>query len=228
MSRAGRARRRPWLGPAVAAAVVGWGAVLPATRLGPRGRAVLSAAVGAAAVSAARASGLERATLGLDPVHLVSGARWGAAAATVPLAAYGVMLAVPSLRSRLVDEARAEREDFYEWVGLHIPFGTVAAEELLFRSVLAALLGPGGAGSGLHAAAFGLWHVRPARDAGHHVLGTVLVTGLSAVVFDGLRRRSGSVLAPALLHLALNVGGAVAVRLAGLPPEADAAAPRRR
>lgn len=226
MSRPGRSHRRPWLGPAVAAAVVGWGAVLPATRIGPRGRAVLSATVGTAAVFAARAAGVERGMLGLDPRHLVSGARWGLAAAAVPLAAYAGMLAVPSLRARLVDEARAERADFYEWVGLHIPFGTVAAEELLFRSVLAALLGPGTAGSGLHAAAFGLWHVQPARDAGHHVLGTVLVTGLSAVVFDRLRRRSGSVLAPALLHLALNVGGAVAVRLAGLPAEDDDAARR--
>ncbi|MDX5451989.1 MAG: CPBP family intramembrane metalloprotease, partial [Rhodococcus sp. (in: high G+C Gram-positive bacteria)] len=45
-------------------------------------------------------------------------------------------------------------------------------------------------------------------------------------VFDRLRRHSGSVLAPALLHLALNVGGAVAVRLAGLPAEDDDAARR--
>ncbi|MGP0024923.1 MAG: type II CAAX prenyl endopeptidase Rce1 family protein [Streptosporangiaceae bacterium] len=42
------------------------------------------------------------------------------------------------------------------------------------------------------------------------VLGTVLFTGLAGVVFCELRRRSGSLLAPAGLHWATNVLGVLA------------------
>jgi membrane protease YdiL (CAAX protease family) len=69
---------------------------------------------------------------------------------------------------------------------------------------------------------FGLWHVLPSLGlAGDNqavgdavgkgtagqvlsVLGTVLFTGLSGVVFCELRRRSGSLLASAGLHWATN------------------------
>ena len=66
----------------------------------------------------------------------------------------------------------------------------------------------------LHAATFGLWHVRAARIAGDGVAVSVLLTGCSAWLFEWVRRRSGSVVAPALLHLSVNVGGAVAAELA--------------
>jgi membrane protease YdiL (CAAX protease family) len=56
--------------------------------------------------------------------------------------------------------------------------------------------------------------VRPAIAVGDGVATTVVVTGLSGLAFAWLRRGSGSVLAPALAHLAINVGGAVAVRVA--------------
>ncbi len=130
-------------------------------------------------------------------------------AATAVAAGYVVAVTVPGLRAHFVDEGRAYRPDFYEWIGLHIPVGTVVAEELLFRSVLTALVGPVP-----QALVFGLWHIRPARIEGDSVAGTVLVTGLSGLVFAWLRVRSGSILAPALAHLAVNVGGAVAVRVA--------------
>lgn len=109
------------------------------------------------------------------------------------------------------------REDFFEWIFLHIPFGTVLSEELLFRSALSAvwnreLSRP--AAQAVHALTFGLWHVAPARAGGDNVPAAVALTGASAVLFEWLRRRGGSVLAPALLHLAANVGGALAVRLA--------------
>jgi len=42
------------------------------------------------------------------------------------------------------------------------------------------------------------------------VLGTVLFTGLAGVVFCELRRRSGSLLAPAGLHWATNGLGVLA------------------
>ena len=89
-------------------------------------------------------------------------------------------------------------------------YAGLAPEELLFRGVLTPLVSPA-----VHATAFGLWHVRPAMIAGDSVVGTVAVTGLAALGFDWLRRRSGSVLAPALAHLAINTGGAAAARLMG-------------
>jgi membrane protease YdiL (CAAX protease family) len=75
---------------------------------------------------------------------------------------------------------------------------------------------------------FGLWHVLPSLGLASDnaaigdavgtgrsaqvisVLGTLLFTGLSGVVFCELRRRSGSLLAPAGLHWATNAVGVLA------------------
>lgn len=194
-------------GPAAAAGAVLWSAALPSAPLGTHGRTWASAAVGVCAVVAARASGMNRAELGLDPGRVRSGLRWGGAVAAAVLGGYAIAVAVPAARNRIADSAGAGRDDFWAWIALHIPVGTVLAEELLFRGVLTPLVSPA-----VHAAAFGLWHVRPAMIAGESVAGTVAVTGLSALGFDWLRRRSGSIVAPVLVHLAINAGGAVAVR----------------
>ncbi|MEE2032511.1 CPBP family intramembrane glutamic endopeptidase [Rhodococcus chondri] len=202
--------RYPLAGPAVAAAAVLWGAALPRVGFGgAHGRTWVSAGVGLCAVVAARASGMNRTELGLEPSRVPAGLRWGGAAAAATLAGYAVALAVPGAHTRFADATGGNRDDFHAWVWVHIPIGTVLAEELLFRGVLTPLVSPV-----VHAAAFGLWHVRPARTAGDSVLGTVAVTALAALGFDRLRRASGSVVAPMLAHLAVNVGGAVAVRIA--------------
>jgi membrane protease YdiL (CAAX protease family) len=212
---------RSWRGPAAVVAAVTLGAVLPAAPVGPRGRALLAVGAGVGAVALTRVSGLDRHALGLDVSRLRAGLRWGATAAALIGGGYVVALSVPALRVHFVDDERGRREDFYEWIGLHIPVGTVLAEELLFRGALTALVGPLP-----QAAAFGLWHVRPAIAVGDSVATTVVVTGLSGLGFAWLRKGSGSVLAPALAHLAVNVGGAVAVRVATLgagPERHDAA-----
>ena len=112
-----------------------------------------------------------------------------------------------------------------------IPVGTVLFEEVAFRGVLWGLLrrrhGTWVATS-VSSALFGLWHVLPslglaaddqaigaAVGSGSSgqavsVLGTVLFTGLAGVVFCELRRRSGSLLAPAGLHWATNGLGVLA------------------
>jgi uncharacterized protein len=201
--------RYPLGGPAVALAAVLWGAAQPRVRFGTHGRTWMSAGVGLCAVAAARASGMNRSELGLDPSRIPAGLRWGGAVAAVTLTGYAVALAVPGAHQRFAGAGRERRDDFHAWVWVHIPVGTVLAEELLFRGVLTPLVSPP-----VHAAAFGLWHVRPALATGESVPGTVAVTALSAIGFDQLRRRSGSVVAPMLAHLAINVGGAVAVRIA--------------
>lgn len=199
-----------------AAALVAWNnVVLPAMDLGPRGRAAANAGFGVALAAATRAAGVSAAELGWRTAG--QGLRWGTVSAALPVAAYTVMLAVPPVRRRMA--AGARRADHTEWVFVHIPFGTVLAEELLFRSVLYALARRASRRwhRALTSVAFGLWHVVPARRAGDSVPGTVVLTALSGVVFDELRRRTGSVVAPMLLHLAINAGGAVAVGIATMP-----------
>jgi membrane protease YdiL (CAAX protease family) len=100
-----------------------------------------------------------------------------------------------------------------EWLLLGIPLGTVWSEETAFRAALgtvgAAAFGPTG-GRLLQSAAFGLSHVVDARSTGEPVLPTVLVTGAAGWIFGWLYERSGSLLAPALTHLAVNEAGALA------------------
>jgi len=197
------------------AAVLWNNVVLPGSGLGPYGRAVAGGVLGLSVVGAARAAGYGVDELGLSASNVPSGLRYGAVASVVPLAGYAITLSVPALRRRVPTGDRVT--DFVGWVGFRIPVGTVAHEELLFRSVLSAMLRrawPPTTAHALHAATFALWHVRAARTAGDGVPASMLLTGSSAVLFDWLRRRSGSVVAPALLHLSVNVGGAVAAEVA--------------
>jgi membrane protease YdiL (CAAX protease family) len=109
---------------------------------------------------------------------------------------------------------------------LRIPVGTVLWEEVAFRGVLHAALCrelPPGAAAAAGAALFGIWHVHPTSaairanapggSAAGRRIGVLLgCTGTAAAgaLFTWLRQRSGSILAPALLHLAANSGGLLA------------------
>ncbi|MCA1004820.1 CPBP family intramembrane metalloprotease [Rhodococcus hoagii] len=205
-------------------ALVAWNnGVLPALRLSSRHRATAGTVVALGATGTALAGGLRPDELGLGNIR--AGLLWGSAAAAVPVAGYAVALAMPSLHSRFAvpDDVR---HDFVEWVAAHIPFGTVITEELLFRGVLTALTDrawPAPAATTVRAAAFGLWHVHPAHVADDSVPGTVAFTASASLVFDWLRARSGSLLAPALLHLAVNVGGALFLRRIQVTTGADEA-----
>ena len=124
-------------------------------------------------------------------------------------------------------EERGERSTFE--VAVRIPFGTALSEELIFRGAVLALLErrhPPFAAAAITSALFGLWHVLPAldsiaanapdRDAPADslstVAGTVMTTAAAGAAFAWLRRRSGSILAPAILHAAMNAGGFIAIR----------------
>ena len=180
------------------------------------------AVAAAAAVGAGRAVGLTLDDLGLDPDRLGDGLRVGALAAAVDVGVVvGVGLAPPT-RGAFADEAVAATP-----VGtlvrrgvLDIPVGTAVYEEVVFRGVLLALADrhlPPAAATAVVSAGFGLWHVLPTlRDVGQRpaaagaprwvvVAGTVAATAAAGVGFTWLRRRSGSVLAPALAHAAVNV-----------------------
>jgi len=198
--------------------------------------------VGAAVVltASARAAGAEWAELGLDHRDLASGALVGLAAAVPAIVGVGALAAIPSGR-RLFAHDRASTSggaDFAYELLVRIPIGTAAAEEVLFRGALLALLlrrhDPVTA-LAWSSALFGLWHIPPTvRDArdhpslgprlaagrGRHSAAVVAVVGATAVagvVFAALRLRSRSVLAPVIAHAALNAAAFVAGRLAAVP-----------
>ncbi|WP_019931478.1 CPBP family intramembrane glutamic endopeptidase [Nocardia sp. BMG111209] len=130
---------------------------------------------------------------------------------------YVVALAVPASRTRLAQiPDRSPDVSLAEWAGVQIPWGTVYPEELIFRATLDPLLEStlGPTGNIMGAMLFGLWHIEPARAAGDDVATTVAATAVAGAALSELRRRTGTVRAPALLHLAVNAGGAIAPRLA--------------
>jgi len=193
---------------------------------------VLGPAAAAGLLAIARWAGLSWQELGLGGGTWRRGLIWasGAIAAVAVVLAAGA--ALPLTRG-------AFRDTRYHLGWGHvlltafvlIPLGTVLFEEVAFRGVLWGLLRRRRgtrAATAVSSALFGLWHVLPslglATDneavgtilgrgtAGQavSVLGTVLFTGLAGVVFCELRRRSGSVLAPAGLHGAANGLGVLA------------------
>ncbi len=176
--------------------------VLPALDLSLRGRTVANVTF---------ATGYTKVFRGNPNWLSPSGFRWGIGSAAVVLAGCAVALAVPSLRRLPLEIAvRAPETSTLEWIALHIPVGTVLAEEAIFRGTLDPLLAESVGAPAIGAVDFGLWHIQPASAADDPVLPTVLATTLAGLVFSELRRRSGSATAPALLHLAINAGGALA------------------
>jgi uncharacterized protein len=183
-------------------------------------------------LAAARVTGLSWAELGLARHRLTAGLRWGGPCGAAVTAGYAVGLAVPALRPLLADArvAGADAGEVAYQVLVRIPFGTVLWEEVAFRGVLLAALArvlPPRAAAGVAAAVFGLWHVRPTAGAvaaneladgplarAALVLAGCALTAGAGVLLTWLRTRSGSLLAPVLLHLAANSGGLLAAAAA--------------
>ncbi|MFE9321258.1 lysostaphin resistance A-like protein [Nocardia sp. NPDC052278] len=183
--------------------------LLPRLKLDLRGRT---------AANAGFATGYAVAFRGRPNWLSVRGLCYGLASAGVVAAGYGAAVAIPALRNRLGGFSdRAPDVRLGEWVAVHIPIGTVYSEELIFRATLNPLLdkefGPR-CGALIGAATFGLWHIYPARAAGDSVPASIAATAAGGLLFDLLRRRTDSATAPALLHFAVNAGGALAPRIA--------------
>jgi membrane protease YdiL (CAAX protease family) len=182
---------------------------------------------GAGLLAWARLERLSWSQLGLGRDRLKSGCRWALGAIAVVAGVYVVGVLQPSIRPAFQDV----RYDLPLSAALHtvfvvIPLGTVALEEIAFRSVLWGFLGR-------HmsewrvllttSVLFGFWHVIPALRvgetnrgvsdavgaAGSWVLlaGTVALTTVGGLVFGEMRRRSGHVLAGAGAHWATNALG---------------------
>jgi membrane protease YdiL (CAAX protease family) len=182
---------------------------------------------GAALVVWARLEGLTWSQLGLGRDRLGAGCRWGLGAIAVVAGVYVVGLVLPLTRPAFQDvRYDLPLGDALYTAFLVIPLGTVALEELAFRSVLWGMLARHLRQWQVLVATsvlFGLWHVVPALRGGATnrgvsdavgdggsvavVVGTVALTTIGGLVFGELRRRSGSVLASAGAHWATNALG---------------------
>jgi membrane protease YdiL (CAAX protease family) len=174
---------------------------------------------GAALVAWARLDGLSWSQLGLGRDRLAAGCRWALGAIGVVAGVYVIGVLLPLTRPAFQDVrydlplGEALRTTF-----VVIPFGTVALEELAFRSVLWGFLSR-------HlrqwqvlvttSVIFGFWHMLPALHGGGTNRGVsdavggaaVVLTTIGGLAFGELRRRSGSVLAGAGAHWATNALG---------------------
>ncbi|MCV7254122.1 CPBP family intramembrane metalloprotease [Mycobacterium hackensackense] len=156
------------------------------------------------------------ARVGLRGPAVRSGIRLGLVVAAPIAVGTAVAAALPPVRAGMA--ARKLPADPARWLLVRIPVATVWAEEAAFRgglgTVTAAAFGPR-AGRLVQAIAFGLSHIGDARqersDSGDGLVwATVVATAAAGWAFDWLYRRSGSLLAPMLAHLAINEAGAVA------------------
>ena len=230
-----------------------------AHRVAPRAAPAIAVGQVGALTLIARAAGLTPADLGLAPSAWPSGLRWGIGSASSVAAGYGAVLTVPAVRGAIAGSgatpARAVRDAV-----LTIPLTTVVPEEFAFRGVLFGLLGGNRRAAVASSVLFGLWHMLPAlgdgpanatvgdivgddrRGVAVRTAGTVLVTAVGGLLMAEVRLRSGSLLAPVLLHWAVNGLGALVAALTGYldsvghghhqdgqqgPDDQDAADPQR-
>ncbi|MGI9646582.1 MAG: CPBP family intramembrane glutamic endopeptidase [Ilumatobacteraceae bacterium] len=182
---------------------------------------VLAIVLVAATVGAAWWAGASLADLGLRPVDLGSGAAWGLAIGAGLAALIVAVSWVPAADDFFADERYSDLDGgqlAFEAL-VRVPIGTALFEELLFRGVLLglALMVTGRLVAVISSSVlFGLWHVFAATDFADTndgvgstavlavVAGTVLVTGVAGAALAWLRLRSRSVLAPTIVHAAVN------------------------
>lgn len=182
--------------------------------------------VAAVLVMLARVAGLSWADLGLGRHSARRGAVYAAVAVAAVALVYLAGALLPATSSAFLDSRYQLAIGPALLLALvTIPLHTVLLEEVAFRGVLLGLvrhrIGTRGAVL-VSSALFGLWHIVPSLRLGAQnealgsavgssgwaqvlvVAGTVAFTGAAGVLFCELRRRSGSVLAPAGLHWATN------------------------
>jgi uncharacterized protein len=219
---------------AASTALLAWNAainrVIPAPAYVPA-----NLAVAGLSLATARQWQVPVADMGLCRDRIAKGLRVGLAASVPVVAVVALGAATPATRRWFLDERVTNGEAGYVLYHtlLRIPLGTAVAEEAFFRGSLLGLLLQ--RHSRVRAVAvssvlFGCWHVLPTLDAlalnpvgmavggdpvrtGSAVLASMLTTTVAALGFSWLRFRSGSVVAPMVVHAALNSSAFMAARL---------------
>jgi membrane protease YdiL (CAAX protease family) len=174
-------------------------------------------------------SSVDATELGLHRDHHARGAIWGGAALLLVMGVVVGFALISEIRGSsqgALDDSRLRVPfvDMLYEIAVNTPLGTVILEEFAFRGLLLALflrhttIWLSVLWSSL---LFGAWHILPtlttaaSNDAMEQlastpaglilvVIGNVLSTAVAGAVFAYLRLRSGSLLAPALAHLATN------------------------
>lgn len=184
-------------------------------------QAVLSVGLVAVAVGLAVWAGATAGDLGVAVRDLPSGALWGGVVGLALAALIGAASLLSPTEGFFDDDRYADVDgaDLAFEVLVRVPLGTALFEELLFRGVLLALammLAGRLVAVVSSSVLFGLWHVLAASDFADTndgvgstavvgvVVGTVVVTGVAGVGLAWLRLRSRSVLAPTIVHAAVN------------------------
>jgi membrane protease YdiL (CAAX protease family) len=197
----------------------------------PRG-ADVPAGLAAASIVALMAlrSGATVSDVGLDGDARPTSVRLGLSLG-VPIGTAIMLGAFSNRLRRFYDGDRMASTGLFEALyqfGIRIPIATAAAEEIIFRGGLEAVLrlrrSPEQAAL-LSSLLFGFWHVLPTLDrmdadqslAEIHdgsllrraagVATTVAFTFAAGLGFSLLRRRTGSILAPIIVHASFNGGG---------------------
>jgi uncharacterized protein len=189
-----------------------------------------------ALAAAARASGLRSSEMGLGRAPARRGLGTAGLMATLTVAGVAAATRMPGADGFRADQRYPSPAAARRAALTRIPLAVAFPEELAFRGVLDAALrrhltSPAAGAWG--AVAFGAWHALGATTLGRHndgvgraigtgrlsaaaaVGGAVLSTGVAGLGFLELRRRSGSVLAGAAVHWALNAATALAAGLRG-------------
>jgi uncharacterized protein len=216
------------------AALVGWNAainrVIPAPAYVP---ANLAAA--GLSLTAARRRQVPVADMGLRRDRIAGGLRVGLAASAPVAAVVFLGASLPATRRWFLDERATTGgagSMLYHTL-VRIPLGTAVAEEAIFRGSLLGLLLQRHSrvrATAVSSVLFGCWHVLPTLDTlalnsvgaavgddlvrtGGAMLASVLVTTVAGMGFSWLRFRGDSLVAPMVVHAALNSSALVAARL---------------
>ena len=227
---AGRARALAFAAPLVLLLGAWNNIVVPRLPDHPGSYVVANVAATGLLLLAARAVGISGRELGF--ARMGAGLRWGSVCVAVVAAGCAAGLAVPAVRPLFAYDrvAGAGGGELAYQVLVRIPLGTVLWEEVAFRGVLLAALArllSLRAAVAASALVFGIWHIRPTLSAvaaneladgpvgrGAIVLVGCLITAVAGLIFAWLRIRSGSLLAPILLHLATNTLGTLTAAVA--------------
>jgi uncharacterized protein len=201
--------------------------VLPQTAYVPTNLLVASVLV-----AQARSRGSSWDELGLDLRDWRLSVRTGVVAVGIVVIAMAVASQVPGLRAYLIDErARGHlRKEVLFRSLIRFPLGTALFEEVAFRGVLYGSWRRQGSSPARAAvmtgASFGAWHLLPGRTAlagnplqqlfrsrkatATAVAAGTVMTGVSSLLLTRLRNRTGSLLAPWLVHAGVNSVGYLA------------------
>lgn len=222
----GASDRRSTLWPELAAVglLLSYGALL-ALAVPEVAYTPVNLAVAGIALLVAHRLGVSWEDLGLSRSRISYGLRLGALWVLPAAAGVGLAVAIPLTRGWFADETiqgMGTWQTVYHAL-VRVPFGTALAEELLFRGALLGLLlrrHRPAAALAVSSVVFGLWHVvstvqrleenqaAAGTDAWGQVAivgGAVVFTTIAGMFFGWLRLRSGSILAPWLVHSATNL-----------------------